>query len=100
MKTRGKVSPDDKKRTDLLDILSRVMPKRGRLARVMISDRVVSEEERKEAIRDLCSLASRDCTVLYRPGEQPLQDLCPVKGCTLSMKRYTSFLPAVPHHRA
>jgi len=87
VKTRGKESPGDEKRTDLLDILSRVMPERGRLARMMISDRVVSEEERKEAIRDLCSLASRDCTVLYRPGEQPTQGLCPVTECGLSMIR-------------
>lgn len=43
MKTRGKVSPDDEKSTDLLDILSRVMPERSRLARIMISDRVISE---------------------------------------------------------
>ncbi|KAK3175952.1 hypothetical protein OEA41_007274 [Lepraria neglecta] len=85
VKTRGKESPDDEKRTDLLDILSRVMPERGRLAKMMISDRVVMEEERKEAIQDLCSLASRDCTVLYRPGEQPTQGLCPVKACGLSM---------------
>ena len=90
VKTRGKESPDDEKRTDLLDILSRVMHERGRLARVMISDRVVSEEE---AIQDLCSLASRDCTVLYRPGKQPTQGLCPVEECGLSMIRYPSFPP-------
>ena len=94
MKTCGKENPDDEKRTDLLDVLSRVMSERGRLARVMISDRVMSEEERKEAIRDLCSLASRDCTVLYRPDEQPIQGLCPVKGCGLSMIGYPSFPPA------
>ena len=93
VKTRGKESPNDEKRTDLLDILSRVMPERGRLAKTMISDRVVSEEERKEAIQDLCSLASQDCTVLYRPGEQPAQGLCPVKECGLSMIRYSSFRP-------
>lgn len=77
----------DETKTDLLDILSRVMPERGRLATTMISDRVVSEEERKEAIEDLCSLASQDCTTLYRPGEKPVKGLCPVAGCGHTMIR-------------
>lgn len=46
------------------------MPERGRLTRTIISDQVVSEEERKQAIKDLCSLASQDCTILYRPEEK------------------------------
>ena len=35
----------------------------------MISDQVVLEKERKDAINDLCSLASLDYTTMYRPGE-------------------------------
>lgn len=58
VKTRGKEGPDNETKTDLLEILLRVMPERGRLATTITSDRVVSEQERKEAIVNLCSLAS------------------------------------------
>ncbi len=87
VKTRGKERPNDETKTDLLAILSRVMPERGRLTTTMISDRVVSEDERKEAIQDLSSLASQDCTTLYRPGEKPVKGLCPVAGCGHTMIR-------------
>ena len=63
------------------------MPERGRLVKTMISDQVVSEEKRKEAIEDLCSLASQDYTTLYRPGEKPAQGLCLVAGCGRTMIR-------------
>lgn len=86
--TRGKERPNDDENTDLLEILSRVMPERGRLTRTMISDKVVSEGERRQAIEDLCSLASQDCTILYRPGEKPAEGVCPVEGCAMEMMRY------------
>lgn len=50
--TRGKGRAEDQCQTDLSDILARVMPERGCLAKTMISDQVVSEEERKDAIKD------------------------------------------------
>jgi hypothetical protein len=86
--TRGQGRAEDQSQTDLSDILARVMPERGRLAKTMISDQVVSKEERKDAIKDLCSLACLDCSTVYRPGEEPAQDLCPVESCSLAMRRY------------
>ena len=86
--TRGKERPDDDERTDLLEILSLVMPELGRLARTMISNEVVSEKERRQAIEDLCSLASQDCTVLYRPGEKPVNGVCPAKDCGAEIMKY------------
>ena len=83
--TRGKERPDDDRRTDLREILSLVMPELGRLARTMISNKVVSEKERRQAIEDLCSLASQDCTALYRSGEKPVNSVCPVKDCGAEM---------------
>lgn len=83
--TRGKKRPDDNKKTELLETLSQIMPKRGRLARTMISDQVVSDKERRQAIEDLCSLVSQDCTTLYRPGEKPINGICPVKGCDIEI---------------
>ncbi len=86
--TCGKERPKDDVKTDLLKILSLVMPELDRLARTMISDQVVSEKERRQAIEDLCSLVSQDCTTLYRPGEKPINDVCPVKGCGAKMMKY------------
>lgn len=56
--TRGKERPDDDVKTDLLGIPSLVMPELGRLAWTMISDKVLSQEERRQAIKNLCSLVS------------------------------------------
>ena len=86
--TRGQGRSEEPAPTDLSDILARVMPERGRLAKTMISNRVVSEKERKDAIRDLCTLTSLDCTTVYRPGEEPTQGVCPVANCSLAMKKY------------
>lgn len=85
--TRGEGRAEDQSQTDLSDILARVMPERGRLAKTMISDQVVSETERKDAIKDLCSLASLDYTTVYRPGEEPAQGMCPVESCSRAMNR-------------
>ena len=61
--TRGKEQPDDDPKTDLLDILSRITQERGLLAKTMISDAIASNEERRQAVQDLYSLISRDCSV-------------------------------------
>ena len=83
--TCGKARPNDDRRTDLQEILSLVMPELGRLARTMILNKVVSEKEQRQAIEDLCSLASQDCTALYWPGEKPVNGVCPVKDCGAEM---------------
>jgi len=84
--TRGKGRPDDLVKTDVSEIFATIMPEHGRLARTMISTTVVSHEERKQAVKDLYTLVSRDCTTLYQPGEEPLDGNCPVKSCSKPMK--------------
>jgi hypothetical protein len=42
----------------------------------------------KTSIEDLRSLASQDCTILYRAGEKPVEGVCPVKGGGVEMMRY------------
>ncbi|KAL9118138.1 MAG: hypothetical protein Q9187_005320, partial [Circinaria calcarea] len=83
--TRGKERPDDNIKTDLLEVLSRIMPERGRLIKTMILAATASHEERKQVISDLYSLITRDCSVLYRPGEERIDGICPVKGCGTTM---------------
>ncbi len=85
--TRGKQRPDDDDQTVQLGILSRIMPERGRLAHAMISDQIISNEQRKRVIEDLCSLASRDCTTVYLPDEWPIHGMCPAQGCGVTMQR-------------
>jgi len=88
--TRGKEECDDNPRTELHEILSTAMPERGRLARVMISDEIISEAARKQAVEDLCSLASQDSTTFYRPGEKPIDAACPSEGCGAHVGRLES----------
>jgi len=45
------------------------MPERGRLTRAMISEQIIINEQRKQVVENLCSLASRDCTTIYLPDE-------------------------------
>ena len=85
--TRGKEQPDDDLKTDLLDILSRITPERNRLAKPIISDAIAFNKKRRQTVQDLYSLISRDCSVLYRPEEEPIDEICPIKGCGTSMIR-------------
>jgi len=85
--TRGKERPDDDTKRDLEDVLSRLMPERGRLAKTMTSDKTTTEQERKQCIEDLCSLISQDCTALHLPGEKSVDGICPIKGCGREMIR-------------
>lgn len=63
------------------------MPELGRLAQTMILDKVVSNEERRQAIEELRSLLSQDCTTLYPPEEKPIKGVCPLTGCGVEMIR-------------
>ena len=66
------------------------MPERGRLARVIISDEILSEADRKQAVEDLCSLASQDSTTFYRPGGKPVDDARPSNSCGAHIRRLES----------
>lgn len=85
--TRGKESPEDVIKTDFVQNLGLMMPERGRLAEMMATDRPLKQEEMRQAMQDLYSLCIRDFTVLYRPGEEPIDGACPVKCCRLKMER-------------
>lgn len=53
---------------------------------MMISDKVVSELERKQAVIDLYSFITRDYTVLYRSSEEPISEAYFVNDCSKKMK--------------
>ncbi|KAI9773208.1 MAG: hypothetical protein M1839_002216 [Geoglossum umbratile] len=72
IRTQGKEQAEDLKSTELVQTLSRIIPERGRLTKMMLSDKVISKQEREQAVTDLYSFITRDYTVLYRPGEEPI----------------------------
>lgn len=63
------------------------MPERNRLARIMIVDQIVTPQERRQVVEDLCSLASQDCTTICLPGEKPINGVYPVQDCKVEMQR-------------
>ncbi|KAI9766403.1 MAG: hypothetical protein M1839_004907 [Geoglossum umbratile] len=63
-----------------------IIPERGRLTEMMISDKIISKPERKRAVTDLYSFITRDYTVLYRPGEEPIGGACLVNDCRREME--------------
>lgn len=85
---KGIQAPVKNGKTDLEESLALIMPERKRLALTMTSERHVSPEERRDAVQDLYTLATRDCVVLYRPGEEPISGRCPVQNCGKEMARY------------
>ncbi|KAI9764363.1 MAG: hypothetical protein M1840_008501 [Geoglossum simile] len=86
IRTQGKEQAEDFMPTQLVQTLSMIMPERGRLTEMMISDKVISEPERKQAVIDLYLFITRDYTVLYRPGEEPIGGACPVNDCGKKME--------------
>ena len=85
--SRGKEQSKNYVKTDLFNVLSLIMPERGRLAKTMISAETVSDSERKQILEGLYSLISQDCSVLYLPGEKPNNGVCLAKNCNLEMAR-------------
>ncbi|KZL81211.1 hypothetical protein CI238_13164 [Colletotrichum incanum] len=75
--TRGKVAPicPDKNGNHLTAFI----PELDRTAKIMVS----GKECTREAIRDLYALASQDFTILYYPGEKPIQGQC--RFCSTDM---------------
>jgi hypothetical protein len=86
IRTQGKEKAEDFTPTQLVQTLSMIIPERGHLTEIMISDKIISELERKQAVTDLYSFITRDYTVLYRPGEELIGGACPVNDCRKKME--------------
>ena len=79
--THGRERAADDTKTDRLQTLSLVFPERGRLAQRMISAESISDGGRRQCMEDLYAMITRDYSVLYRPGEEPIDGRCPVESC-------------------
>ena len=85
--SRGKDSVQVHAKTDVLRVLSSVIPERGRLAQQMVSDNILSSSDKLQALKDLLGLCIRDFEVFYRPGEEPIGGACPVERCQIDMSK-------------
>ena len=84
--TKGEELSEHDIKTYVFRSLRLIMPERSRLAKAMASDKPLTEEEMRQAMKDLFALCTRDLTILYRPGEEPVDGACPVKHCGKDMK--------------
>ncbi|KAF4430809.1 hypothetical protein CFRS1_v009588 [Colletotrichum fructicola] len=80
--TRGKVQPAlGPVRSNQL---TPFIPELERVERLMVSMSKLGKLSMRQAVQDLYSLASKDCTVLYYPGEEPIGGGCRFCGTDLS----------------
>jgi hypothetical protein len=79
--TRGEELRNDLVKEDLYHGICEAIPERKRLAKLMTSTTGLTLPEKWCAIVDLCSLSSRDDTVLYLPQASPVGESCPSEIC-------------------
>ncbi|KAE8357142.1 hypothetical protein BDV27DRAFT_151554 [Aspergillus caelatus] len=72
--TRGRERPDFVEQTAENQAQCKVMPELGHLAAIM------------SCCEDLYTQCLRDFDVVYRPGEEPVEGLCPVASCSHSLE--------------
>lgn len=78
IKSGGTASHDKSTDANRVQALFRIMPERARLADMIVSDKIVTRNQNLLAVQDLLSLCQRDFAVMYRPGDEPIDNLCPV----------------------
>jgi len=84
--TRGKEQPSSLHRDDRLHVLCRLMPERGRLRQIVVSDEPLSSDAMWDAMQDLHSLCARDLSIIYFPGFEPFEGACPVECCRWDLR--------------
>ena len=85
--TRGKEQPSSLHQEDRLHALCRLMPERGRLRQIVVSDELLSSGAMWDAMQDLRSLCARDLSIIYFPGLEPFEGACPVEYCRHDMRK-------------
>ena len=85
--TRGKEQAHNPNRTDVVERLYLLFPKRARLAQRLVSEELLTAETKWLAMTDLYTFCTRDSSVLYLPGCQPVEGRCPIECCQLELER-------------
>jgi hypothetical protein len=68
-------------------VLCRLMPERGRLRQIVVSDKPLSSDGMWDAMRDLHSLCARDLSIIYFPGLEPFEGACQVEYCRQDLRK-------------
>ena len=76
IQSEGTVSHDKSTDVNGVQALFRIMPERARLADMIVFDKIVTRNQKMLAVQDSLSLCQRDFEVMYRPGDEPIGDLC------------------------
>ena len=82
-----KPQPLNKAEQEFLSLRS-FLPERSRLADLAGTYVSVESIERQSALRDLVSIAGSDDRVMFRPGETPVDERCPVSDCETMIREY------------
>ena len=69
-------------------ILRQFLPERDRLSASLFEMTTLRSSQGQEVIEDLLSLSRRSCSMLFRPGEEPVDGRCPFNGCGKSVDKY------------
>lgn len=79
--TRGRECTDHIEQVAEKQVLGKVMPELGRLMGVMSSNKPLAFHEKASVVEDLHTHCLRDFSVVYLPGEDPVEGRCPVGYC-------------------
>lgn len=89
--TRGKENAKPRENVDILQCLFRLIPERKRLAHWMAAENPLPSSEMWRAMADIHTLLTKDLTVIYLPGHEPIEGTCPVKRCEFRLARYVLY---------
>ena len=84
--TRGRERPDYTEQSAEKQTLCKLMPELGRLAAIISSNEPLSFDEKVVVVNDLYTQCLRDFSVVYRPGEEPIEGRCPATSCRESLE--------------
>jgi hypothetical protein len=82
---RGEEPRNDPSKEDLFRDLCELIPERKRLARLMTLNETFTSADKWRAILDICSLCTRDDTILYHPQASTIDGMCPRTKCQLKL---------------
>lgn len=89
--TRGKEIAKPQENVDILQCLFQLIPERKRLAHWMAAENPLPSQEMWQAMADIHTLLTKDLTVIYLPGHEPIEGTCPVKRCEFRLARYVLY---------
>ncbi|PYH98020.1 hypothetical protein BO71DRAFT_447557 [Aspergillus ellipticus CBS 707.79] len=79
---------------------SLIMPEMARISEAMSSNKELNFSQKLDLVEDIGVLCTRDSSVVYLPGERPIEHHCPVNGCYINSERSQHIHQCVRRERA